>query len=93
MADGVPADADPLGLERDGSQRHPGIDRLGHEGPRHVVPDEEPVPARLFGVPRQTRQGACVPEGTEVGEIDGELHPAPAPASSSITTNTCSAST
>ena len=42
---------------------------------QYVVPDEESVPAGLFGGNRHGRDVTGVGEVTEVGDVDGEAHP------------------
>ncbi|HEY6314958.1 MAG TPA: hypothetical protein VIY52_29725 [Streptosporangiaceae bacterium] len=39
-----------------------------------MIPDEQPVPARVLGAPRQVGDDAGVGEVAEVRHIDGEAH-------------------
>ena len=68
-------DPHPAGAHRDGGQRDPGVEHGERAfGPGHVIPEEEPVPARGFGTGGQVGDRAGISEGPEVGYVQPDLH-------------------
>ena len=62
--------------ERGGGQQHPRIGDLPEPrfGVGDVIPDEQAVPARVLGAPRQVGDDAGVGEVAEVRHVDGVAH-------------------
>ena len=62
-----------LGDRREGDPRVRDLQRPGRID-EQVVPDEEPVPARVLGAAGKLDEGAGVTAGPEVRDLDRELH-------------------
>ena len=59
---------------RDRGEDHPRVADRHPVGNDDVVPHEEAIPAGLLGGRREIRNGGWVGVGTEVRDVDGELH-------------------
>src|SRR6185437_3481564 len=68
------AEANMLGSHCDGGERHPGIGDRTVWLCLQVVPEEETIPARAFGLIRQIGKLASIGKRVEGRKVDSETH-------------------
>jgi len=68
------AEANTLGSHCDGGERHPGISDGAVWLCLQMVPEEETIPARTFGLIRQIGKLASIGKCIEGRKIDSETH-------------------